>query len=82
VTLSPHRFRPPLPPTHRELEILAAVAQEGNQKDAARLLGVRPRTVHSRLADLYLRLDVHSAAAAVRVCYERGLLPPKDGDEG
>ncbi|RIJ71214.1 DNA-binding response regulator [Nakamurella silvestris] len=60
--------------TARELQVLAAVARGGTNREVARDLLVSEATVKTHLLHLYPKLGVRDRAAAVRAAYERGLL--------
>lgn len=62
------------PLTDRELEVLAAVARGGTNRQIARQLFVSEATVKTHLLHLYPKLGVQDRAAAVRVAFERGLI--------
>lgn len=51
--------------TARECEVLRLLAFGCTYAQAAERLGVSPHTVTSHIKNLYRKLDVHSAAAAV-----------------
>jgi DNA-binding NarL/FixJ family response regulator len=60
--------------TDRELQVLAAIARGGTNREVARELLVSEATVKTHLLHLYPKLGVRDRAAAVRVAFERGLL--------
>jgi DNA-binding NarL/FixJ family response regulator len=60
--------------TDRELQVLAAIARGGTNREVARDLLVSEATVKTHLLHLYPKLGVRDRAAAVRVAFERGLL--------
>ncbi|NNG36717.1 response regulator [Nakamurella aerolata] len=60
--------------TDRELQVLAAIAKGGTNREVAKELLVSEATVKTHLLRLYPKLGVRDRAAAVRVAYERGLL--------
>lgn len=62
------------PLTERELQVLAAIARGGTNREVARQLLVSEATVKTHLLHLYPKLGVRDRAAAVRVAFERGLL--------
>ena len=62
------------PLTERELQVLAAIARGGTNRDVARELLVSEATVKTHLLHLYPKLGVRDRAAAVRAAFERGLL--------
>ncbi|WP_040158344.1 response regulator [Mobilicoccus massiliensis] len=59
----------------RELEVLRVIAGGGTNKAAADRLFVSEATVKTHLRRAYAKLGVSDRAAAVRVAFERGLLP-------
>lgn len=63
--------------TDRELEVLAAIARGGTNREVARELLVSEATVKTHLLRLYPKLGVRDRAAAVRVAFERGLIRPR-----
>lgn len=60
--------------TDRELQVLAAIAKGGTNREVAKELLVSEATVKTHLLRLYPKLGVRDRAAAVRVAFERGLL--------
>jgi len=60
--------------TDREVQVLAAIARGGTNREVARELLVSEATVKTHLLHLYPKLGVRDRAAAVRVAFERGLL--------
>jgi DNA-binding NarL/FixJ family response regulator len=62
------------PLTDREVQVLAAIARGGTNREVARELLVSEATVKTHLLHLYPKLGVRDRAAAVRVAFERGLL--------
>jgi DNA-binding NarL/FixJ family response regulator len=62
------------PLTDRELQVLAAIARGGTNREVARELLVSEATVKTHLLHLYPKLGVRDRAAAVRAAFERGLL--------
>jgi HD-GYP domain-containing protein (c-di-GMP phosphodiesterase class II) len=74
-----HRSRPrptsrPAGLTDREVDVLRAVARGLSIKQAARLLGIRPKTVDGHLQRIYPKLGVSTRAAATLLAVELGLL--------
>lgn len=63
--------------TARECEVLRLLAFGCTYAQAAERLGVSPHTVTSHIKNLYRKLDVHSAAAAVMRAVQMQLI----GDE-
>lgn len=57
--------------TDRELQVLHAYCVAEGQKGAASRLGISPRTVRNTLANIRLRLGVHSTASAVYLLRDR-----------
>lgn len=62
------------PLTEREIQVLAAIARGGTNREVARELLVSEATVKTHLLHLYPKLGVRDRAAAVRAAFERGLL--------
>ncbi len=60
--------------TDREIEVLAAIAKGGTNRDVAGELLVSEATVKTHLLRLYQKLGVKDRAAAVRVAFQRGLI--------
>jgi len=58
----------------RELEILEAIAQGQIQKEIAQDLNLSPKTIDFHLGQIYKKLDVHNAPAAISQAYKRGSL--------
>lgn len=56
--------------SNREREILACMLDHGTSKAIARHLGISPRTVEAHRANLMARLDVNTAAQAIRIAVE------------
>jgi DNA-binding NarL/FixJ family response regulator len=65
------------PLSHRELEVLALIAQGLTNRGAADRLFVSEATVKTHLLHIYAKLEVNDRAAAVATAYERGLLAPR-----
>jgi DNA-binding CsgD family transcriptional regulator len=59
--------------TRREAEILALVARGRTNEEIAAVLSVSAHTVRKHLENAFLRLGVHSRAAAIAVAYESSL---------
>ncbi len=53
------------PLSDREMEVLRQVAQDRENKEVARLLGISDRTVQQHLANIYGKLQVNSRTGAV-----------------
>lgn len=60
--------------TRRELEVVAAVARGGTNRQVARSMHISERTVARHLANVYLKTGVASRTAAVAWAHDRGLL--------
>lgn len=60
--------------TDREIEVLAAIARGGTNREVAGELLVSEATVKTHLLRLYQKLGVKDRAAAVRVAFQRGLI--------
>ncbi len=70
------RLRGPaaVPPSERELEVLALVARGMTNRAAARALSISEATVKTHLVHVFAKLGVDDRTAAVTVALERGLL--------
>lgn len=62
------------PPTPRQLEILALVAQGNEIKDAASLLVISPVTARNHVTQMHERLGSHSLVQALAICVTHGYL--------
>jgi ATP/maltotriose-dependent transcriptional regulator MalT len=51
--------------TARELEVLTLIAQGCTYSEAGRKLDVSPHTVQTHIKNIYNKLEVHSARAAI-----------------
>ena len=60
--------------TEREIEVLAAIAKGGTNREVAGDLLVSEATIKTHLLRLYQKLGVKDRAAAVRVAFQRGLI--------
>ena len=60
--------------TRRESEVLRLLARGRSSGEIAALLGVSINTVATHIKKMYLKLDVHTAAAAVMRAVELRLL--------
>jgi DNA-binding CsgD family transcriptional regulator len=60
--------------TAREVEVLRAVATGRTNREVARELGLSEKTVARHLANVFVKLDVPSRAAATAYAYEHGLV--------
>lgn len=65
-------MRPSL--TRREVQVLALLAIGHRHAEVAARLGVTRHTVSTHAKNIYRKLGVHNALAAVRVAYELRLL--------
>lgn len=63
--------------TQRQREALHWLSLGFTTTGVARQLGVKPSTARTLLKHVYRRFEVHSAAEAVRVGFETGLLEPR-----
>lgn len=65
--------------SNREREILSCMLDHGTSKAIARHLGISPRTVEAHRASLMARLEVRTAAQAIRIAVEGDAfgLPPE-----
>jgi DNA-binding NarL/FixJ family response regulator len=59
----------------REIELLQRIVQGETEAEIAQSLGLSPHTVRTHVKNIYRKLRVRSRAAAVRLAYERRLLP-------
>ena len=59
--------------TARELDVLRLLAAGCTYYEAAMRLGISPNTVVTHVKNLYRKLEVHSAAAAVMRAVELGV---------
>lgn len=60
--------------TPRQIEILRLIALGSTNKEAARTLGISPKTVDFHRQDIMRRLDVHDVAGLTRHAIRLGLL--------
>jgi len=65
--------------TPRQIEILRLIALGSTNKEAARTLGISPKTVDFHRQDIMRRLDVHDVAALTRHAIRLGLLADDSG---
>jgi DNA-binding NarL/FixJ family response regulator len=72
--------QPPSPPaataqglTHREVEILRAIAAGKSNKEIAGELFLSPRTIERHIANIYLKIGVHNKAEATAWALRRRL---------
>jgi len=68
--------------TLREVEVLWAVAHGSSYKKAACQLGISAHTVAAHIKNIYRKLDVHSAGAAVMRAIELRLIATDSPDRG
>jgi DNA-binding NarL/FixJ family response regulator len=59
--------------TERESQVLQLIASGCTYSQAAERLGISLHTVTSHIKNMYRKLEVHSAAAAVMRAFERQL---------
>jgi DNA-binding NarL/FixJ family response regulator len=64
------------PPTTRERQILALLAEGQTNKHVAKTLGLSVRTVEVHRMALMRKLGAHSAPEMMRVAIRRGLVEP------
>jgi DNA-binding CsgD family transcriptional regulator len=60
--------------THREIEVLALVAEGKTNREAAELLYMSKRTVEWYLISIYRKLGVKNRTHACRVAIEQGVI--------
>jgi DNA-binding CsgD family transcriptional regulator len=65
--------------TTREIEVLRLIAQGCSYRVAGERLGISTQTVATHVKNLYRKLGVHCAAAAVMRAVELRLLGPGSG---
>src|SRR5262249_36646907 len=63
------------PLTARELEVLRVVASGKTNREIADALGISERTVARHVANIFLKLDVSTRAAATAYAYRERLVP-------
>ena len=63
-----------LPPTARELELLALIARGKSTKEAAHLLGVSYKTAESHRTRVMAKLHAHNVADLVRAAFRMKLI--------
>ncbi len=61
--------------SRRELEVIARIAEGAVQKEIADQLDLSVYTVGEYIANIYKKLNVHNAPAAVAKAYKSGILP-------
>lgn len=59
----------------RESELLERIVLGETEQEIAARLGISPHTVRTHVKNIYRKLRVHSRAAAVRLAFERQLIP-------
>lgn len=59
----------------REIEVINLIAEGLVQKQIAEHLGISVHTVNEYIANIYKKLNVHNAPAAVAKAYKSGILP-------
>lgn len=64
----------------REIELLERVVLGETEVEIAVRLAISPHTVRTHIKNIYRKLRVRSRAAAVRLAYERRLLPRSSND--
>jgi DNA-binding NarL/FixJ family response regulator len=60
--------------TAREVEVLGLLARGQPNKEIARRLGVKPKTVSNHVEHIYIKLGVQSRAAATLFATQQGLM--------
>ncbi|MFO1143413.1 MAG: HD domain-containing phosphohydrolase [Amaricoccus sp.] len=60
--------------TSREIEVLRLIAAGHTAKEAARLLGISPKTADNHIQNLYAKIGVSTRAGAALYALERGLV--------
>jgi DNA-binding NarL/FixJ family response regulator len=66
---------PPVELSKRELDVIARIAEGSVQKEIADQLNLSSYTVNEYIANIYKKLNVHNAPAAVAKAYKTGILP-------
>jgi predicted ATPase/DNA-binding CsgD family transcriptional regulator len=62
--------------TQRELDVVREIAKGRTNKDIARVLGMRPKTVMHHCASIYRKLDVKTRTEAAAVALRSGMIEP------
>ncbi len=66
------------PPPHtlspREFEVLRLIAVGKSNRQIAEELSLSPRTIERHIANIYLKIDVHSKAEATAFAWSRNLI--------
>ena len=70
------------PLTTREREVLDLIARGHSNRRIAEALYLSPRTVERHIANLYLKLDVHTKAEATAWALVHGLIGDPSGSNG
>lgn len=79
TTATLRRTQAGLPLTQLQLRVVDLLSRGHNIQQVARLMSISVNTVKIHVRRAYARLGADSAAHAVRLCFERGLLIPGDG---
>lgn len=66
--------------SNREQEVLRLLADGSTSKEAARVLGLRTKTVENHRARILEKLQVTNTAAAIGMAYQEGILIPGHPD--
>lgn len=61
-------------PTSREIEVLRLIARGCSHAEVGEQLGISPYTVGTHVKNVYRKLDVHRATAAIARAQEMDLL--------
>ena len=62
------------PPTPRQLELMAYIAEGRSRKEVAHLLGISLQTIKNHMSDLYERLNADDCCHAFAILVQRGHL--------
>jgi DNA-binding CsgD family transcriptional regulator len=65
--------------THRQTQVLLAIASGASDKQTARRLGITPPTVKRHAGRLILRLGASNRPHAVYIALSHRLIPPEPG---
>ena len=60
--------------TARQIEVIAAYAEYGLGKTAAKSLGITPRTFKNHCTAIYQKLNVHNMTQAIIQAFRAGIL--------
>jgi DNA-binding NarL/FixJ family response regulator len=63
--------------SHRELEVLGAIAAGHSNRRVAELLGIAEETVKNHVKNILAKLDASDRTHAVSIAYKRGILRPE-----